>query len=211
MPRSLLFTRAPRWFRFCRRGGGFIAEPALDWLREPGSLTRRLRKLCGSHFRVVLLRQDWARPFADESRILGMSPGRRAVIREVALQFDDKPLVLARSVIPAATLRGAGQNIMQLGCRPLGEILFADPHLRRSSAEWSRPDAAFWKSDFRELAAADPAGYSYGRRSLYTLSQNHSLLVAEFFLPDLFVLDKQSLCPPLDSQMFFPGLMPSGG
>ena len=41
-----------------------------SWLREPGSLTRRMRALCGAAFRVEVLGQDWRQPFPGEAQRL---------------------------------------------------------------------------------------------------------------------------------------------
>ena len=156
-----------------------------SWLFEPGSLTRRLRELCGGRFRVRLLRQDWDRPYADESRALGSTCRHRAVVREVLLQWEEQPLVAARSVIPVMTLRNAHRGLIRLGERPLGEILFADPRLRRQHLELAEIEPAIWCREIPILPP--PANRIWGRRSLYTLGPGR-LLVAEFFLPALFAL-----------------------
>ena len=66
-----------------------------SWLFEAGSLTLRLRRLCGDDFRVVLLQQSWRQPYAEESRALRLRAGQRAVVREVALQVWEKLLPAA--------------------------------------------------------------------------------------------------------------------
>jgi chorismate--pyruvate lyase len=180
--RSQLFSRPPAWFPSANRRGRGIPEPAESWLFETGSLTRRLRALCGDDFRVRVLGQDWQRPCADETRLLRLRAGQRAVVREVLLQCGDRPLVAARSVIPARTLHGAGRRLARLGRRPLGEVLFRDPRLERTRLELAELAAATWRP---ELSGAAGTGRTWGRRSLYRLGHG-TLLVAEFFLPALF-------------------------
>ena len=182
MPRSCLFARPPRWFGSGPGLGRPIPPAAADWLREEGSLTRRLRAWCGTGFRVRLLHQEWDKPFPEEALALGLAAGRRALVREVALQCRERPLVLARSVIPASTLHGVDRRLAHLGTRPLGEILFADPRLRRSRLDFARPAPAFWQAEWRSRTGGADI---FGRRSRYTLGRGHSLLVAEFFLPEL--------------------------
>jgi chorismate--pyruvate lyase len=184
--RSQLFTRAPAWFPTYSRRNRRIPPPAESWLFETGSLTQRLCALCGPEFRVRLLRQDWTRPFAEELRALGLRESRRAVVREVLLQWGDSPLVAARSVIPAQTLSGVHRRLARLGTRPLGEILFADPRLEREALELADIDAGFWRREPADALA--PPARTWGRRSLYTLGQDR-LLVAEFFLPSLFAAE----------------------
>lgn len=183
---SLLFARPPVWHPV-RPGQNHPLPPGAEsWLFEPGSLTRRLRALCGAEFRVRLLRQHWARPHPEENRALGLPPARRAVVREVLLQYGDLPLVAARSVIPANTLRGARPGLARLGTRPLGEILFRDPRLERARLDLCAVDPCIWR---RETAAvADLPGRIHGRRSHYRIGPG-CLLVAEFFLPALFALE----------------------
>jgi len=186
-PRSELFLQPPRWVRVRHHGNRRIPPRIASWLFEAGSLTKRLRRVCGANFRVRLLRQDWCKPCADEARILRLAMGRRAVVREVALQRGERPVVVARSVIPAQTLRGVDRRLARLGTRPLGEILFADPRLAKQSLELTEVRGACWRPKLRthmELGAR-----TWGRRSLYTLGRGHRLLVAEFFLPELFDLE----------------------
>ncbi len=187
-PRSQLFATPPRWLRVRHRPARPIPPRTASWLFESGSLTRRLRALCGERFRVRLLHQAWDKPFADEARILGLAAGRRAVVREVALQWEDRPLVVARSVIPARTLKGVDRRLAHLGTRPLGEILFADPRLHRKTLELAEIGPTLWQKDQRlRLDLSRPL---WGRRSLYSLGAGHKLLVAEFFLPELFIQER---------------------
>jgi chorismate--pyruvate lyase len=184
--RSQLFLRPPAWFHPGSRHLPRITPEIASWLLETGSLTQRLRALCGPEFRVRLLRQDWARPFAEELRALGLREGRRAVVREVLLQWGDNPLVAARSVIPAQALNGVQRRLARLGTRPLGEILFADPRLEREALELAEVDAGFWRREPAAVLAL--SSRTWGRRSLYSLGEDR-LLVAEFFLPSLFAAE----------------------
>ena len=183
--RSQLFCRAPRWQRADH--GSITRIPSrqvASWLYESGSLTQRLRRLCGERFHVVLLGQDWQKPFAEETRTLRLRMGQRAVVREVALHDGQQPLVVARSVIPARTLRGVDRRLARLGNRPLGHILFADPRLKRLHLQLTRVSGDGWRPGL--FGAAPPIDPIWGRRSLYSLGAGHRLLVAEFFLPALF-------------------------
>ena len=184
--RSQLFIRLPRWQRAQARGlrrHGMSPEVE-SWLMEPGSLTQRLRKRVGAGFRVELLGQSWQKPGMDEAWQLGLKPGHRAIVREVALQDGSQPLVVARSIIPAQTLHGADRRLARLGNRPLGHILFADPRLQRLQLQWTQVDKRDWKHGL--FADQDAPATLWGRRSLYSLGPEHKLLVAEFFLPPLF-------------------------
>ncbi|WP_348759287.1 chorismate--pyruvate lyase family protein [Candidatus Methylocalor cossyra] len=179
---SQLFSRPPRWVPAA--DPRWSVPPAVAaWLFEPGSLTHRLKALCGAEFRLRLLVQTWARPFPDEARALDLSAAHRMLVREVLLQWQDRPLVAARSIIPTRTLRGPLWGLARLGERPLGELLFASPRLERSGFELAEVDPAAWRSE--RVGMLELGTRAWGRRSRYVLDQG-PLLVAEVFLPSLF-------------------------
>ena len=151
-----------------------------SWVYEQGSLTTRLRAFCGSSFRVTVLKHIWQKPNAEESLALGITIGQFAIIREVILQNGDTPLVMARSIIPGQTLHGVGIRLGHLGTKPLGQILFADPRLRRLHMQITKLDASNWQTGMLErfIEFRQPV---WGRRSVYSIGANQKVLVAEFF------------------------------
>ncbi len=183
-PRSLLFRHEPVW-----RAAPVRGTPAAfrSWLEESASLTARLRRSAGSGFGVRLLGQGAGRPFAGESCLLGLPCRHRALAREVLLFGGDRPLVLARTVMPSAALRGELCALARLGNRPLGEVLFAQRGLRRARLEFARVAPADWLPTVKQEYALD--GPVWGRRSLYEIGRI-SLLVCEFFLPAVLSLEE---------------------
>jgi len=181
-PRSLLFRREPPW-----RAAPSPHAPAAfrSWLFEPASLTARLRRAAGAGFGVCLLGQGLGRPFAGESGLLDLPARRRALAREVVLFGGEGPLVLARSVMPPAALRGELCALARLGNRPLGEVLFAQRGLRRARLEFARVAPADWLPAVASHYGL--VGPVWGRRSLYEVG-GVSLLVCEFFLPAILDL-----------------------
>lgn len=156
--------------------------PALrDWLLDTGSLTRRVQAACAGRFRVQVEFQGWGRPRLDESLALHLRLPRRALIREVHLLCDDHPWVFARTVIPISTLRGRERRLAHLGERPLGAVLFADPHMTRGPVEVAcvRPGQSLYAAAAQGLRQR-PAEI-WGRRSVFRLG-GKPLLVSEFFL-----------------------------
>lgn len=151
---------------------------ARNWLLDEESLTRRLRERWGTAFRVRVTAHLWTPPARDEARLLGLKAGTQALIREVQLCDGDEPYVRARTVMPATTLTGKHRQLANLGSRPLGAAIFADPTLRREQldvAQVGPGDPVF--PDLRERA--------WGRRSLFTL-EGKPLIVYEVFLPEFF-------------------------
>jgi chorismate lyase len=156
----------------------------LAWLLDPASLTRRVVAVCPGRFRVEVVSQGWRRPLLNEARVLGMPAARYAFVRQVYLLCDEQPWVFARTVIPRTTLTGHERRLAHLHTRPLGEVLFADPSMRRGEVEVARltPGDGLYRSATQRLAVKPAA--IWGRRSLFTLS-GKPLLVNEIFLPDI--------------------------
>ena len=148
------------------------------WLLDEGSLTTRLIAASEGDFRVRLIAQSWRRPLVDEARVLGLRHGERALVREVALECHGKPWVFARSVVPAATLRGELRHLRRFGSRSLGALLFARPGTVREDFELARIDPG----DALLPAALGGSRVAWARRSVFRL-RDRPLLVQEVFLP----------------------------
>jgi len=165
----------------------FASPPAWrSWLGDRGSLTQRLTAACPG-FRVERLRQQRARPFADECAALGLRRGERALVREALLLCGDTPLVYAHSVIPLAGLRGPWRALAGLGHQPLGAALFADPRIERQPLRWRALDDRH--PLYRQAGRCLPGLPSrlWARRSLFSL-EGRPILVTEVFLPEVLRL-----------------------
>ena len=156
-----------------------------DWLFDPGSLTQRLRRSCPARFCVRVLHQSWARPSRDETRALGLRLDAWTWIREVQLLCGEQPWVFARTLIPAATLRGRGRRLTRLGSRPLGQVLFADPKVHRGPVEIAPIVAGQRLHQHAFAGFAEPPDAIWGRRSVFWIDGRCPLLVCEIFLPAL--------------------------
>jgi chorismate lyase len=162
------------------------ANPYAHWLALPGSLTHALMARCAA-FQVRRLRQAPARPTRDELGILGLHPGRLAVVREVQLSCGEVPLVFAHTVIPLAGLRGTWRSLAGLGNRPLGAALFNDPRVERGALGYRRLDRRhpLYHAASRLLSAPPPR--LWARRSLFERA-GRPILVTEVFLPEILGL-----------------------
>ena len=176
---SLLLAKDPVWFAARLPRARRPSLQVLSWLAESGSLTARLQALAGP-VQVQVLRQGLGWALASERRRLDYRP-RLLWVREVVLAHRGLPLLAARTVAPPATLRGAGTGFARLGARPLGALLFTHPGVRWRDCQWTRLARRDWKAPLPPPA--------WGRRTLYTLD-GRPLLVAEFFLPSLFELER---------------------
>ncbi|MDD5273146.1 MAG: chorismate lyase [Methylovulum sp.] len=183
--RSLLVTRDPLWLAN-RRGTRQQLPPRVQsWTYETGSLTQRLRRAYGSAVKVSILLQHWQTPFLSEQQRLQLPAHRHALVREVLLHANGQPLILARTVIPASTIRFAHSNLAKLGTRPLGEVIFAYPKLARLHLDVALVKPALWTPATQALTQlTQPV---WGRRTVYGLQDQH-LLVSEFFLAGSLVV-----------------------
>lgn len=174
-------TREPRWHRADRLHRRRVPAHVRPWLLVTGSLTAHVRALCPGDFRLRVLRQRRACPRPDEARALRLGYPGRVLLREVALCCGERPLVIARTVIPLSSLRGRRRRLAGLGRQPLGELLFADRSTRRGAL-------AIARVDLRQAGVRDtPRGQGrvWGRRAVFRIG-GAPLLVAEYFLPALY-------------------------
>jgi len=184
-------TRTPRWQSLRQLVGLHIPLYLQPWLREEGSLTRRLVAHCHDRFSLELLGSSWGRPFADEHRALGLPSGRTALIREVYLRCGTRPVVFARSVFPPRSLHGGNQRLARLRTRPLTSVLFAPRRASRGSLEVASltPSDALHVLATRGLVRGAPA--LWARRSLF-FPAGKPVLVTEVFLPAMASLGERT-------------------
>ena len=120
----------PAWKPWRRFDSSQLPPATRHWLLDEGSLTAILQAACGNRLRVRVLRQAWQRPRASERRALGLGTHEVALVREVLLECAGEPWVFARSIMPAATLRGRLRHLRRFGERSLGALLFSSRGLR---------------------------------------------------------------------------------
>ncbi len=178
--KSFLFNREPLWVENRSGTRHTLPESIQSWTYEPGSLTQRLRDYYGDAIGVKVLLQQWSTPFLSERRLLQLHENKYSLIREVLLHADGKPLILARTIIPAKTIKGAKRNLAHLGNRPLGEVIFSYPKLERIEMDVALINPPTW------TPPAIAEGYIdrpiWGRRTVYAIA-HRQMLVSEFFLP----------------------------
>ena len=181
--RSKLLKYEPSWQS---KSTSWLNKPPAqirDWLQESGSLTRRLKLLCGREFNVSLQYQHWARPTLNERLRLGIRDHDYAVIREVLLRRQGDVLVVARTVIPRHMLVGRQRHLISLGTKPLGEVIFSEPGLKRSDLEIATLKPQSFQHNL--FPAYDINQTIWGRRTCYSIHRK-PILISEIFLPALF-------------------------
>ncbi len=179
MSHSRLFQHEPHWLSANHVLLKTLPYDLQSWLSEPESLTQRLRNQF-ENISVQVLVEKQQTPFLTEWRILHLPEQRYCLVREVVLLSNQTPLILARTVIPAKTLKITQGNLARLGARPLGEILFSAPSLERKPLGITRIEPNQWANDLQITAPL------WGRRTQYSIC-GQPMLVSEFFLPSLFL------------------------
>ena len=175
------------WRALCSERGAAGA-----WLRETGSLTRRLQQ--SGTIAVRLLCPELRRPLGDERRMLHLPASRVVPVSEVALGVQDRAVVYAYTAATPPALR----LLRRVGRRALATVLFTDPRVVAGPLYYRHLDArhalyraaAAWCEDGvpRRLAT---------RRALFVRGAAR-LLVTEMFLPGLQTPADRRLSPTLD-------------
>lgn len=167
----------PRWRPADRFTAARLPWGCRNWLLDDGSLTSRLVNSGQGLFSVERLRQSWEYVRPSEARLLGIPQRQRALVREVVLRLDTRPVVFARSVFPVASLGGELGHLRQLQNKSLGAILFSHPGMRRTPFELAEiaGDSDYLPGALRQ------AGSAWGRRSCFELLGKR-LMVSEVFL-----------------------------
>jgi chorismate--pyruvate lyase len=180
--KSFLFSREPLWLENRQGLRHKLPDNVQSWTYESGSLTRRLRSYYGDAVTVKVLLQRWSKPFLSERRLLKLPEHHYSLTREVLLHADGKPLILARTIIPASTIKVVKSNLSHLGNRPLGEVIFSYPKLERIAMDVALINPSTWtRPTIAEAAIDQPI---WGRRTVYAIAHQH-MLVSEFFLPEI--------------------------
>lgn len=160
-----------------------------DWLRAPGSLSRRLAQL-GQKFEVQILRQGTAPLRAPELQALGLPRHGCTFVREVILRVDGQALVWARSSLHASALAGPWRALKGLGSKPLANLLYADPRVKRSElspkriARHGHTRRQMQRQWLAATGSLPSAQMLWSRNSVFRRGGSE-LRVMELFVPDL--------------------------
>ena len=180
--KSFLFNNEHEWNEHRSGSRHQLPEAVQSWTYEAGSLTQRLRDYYGNTIAVTILFHQWRTPFLSERRQLHLPLHRYGLTREVMLHSKGKPLLLARTIIPEATIKVAHRNLAHLGTRPLGEVIFSYPDLERITMDLVVINPTTWTTQAQQKANIDQP--IWGRRTVYAI-QKRPMLVSEFFLPEI--------------------------
>ncbi len=154
-----------------------------DFLFQHGSLSRFIEECCRGRFHIELKNESWCQPLADEVDLLSLATDEITFVRESWLKCDEHRLVYARTIIPRSTYEGESQELMQLGNKPLGNILFNDNTTYRTNMRYAKIPL---HCNLHQQATvnSDIIADLWGRQSLFYINDK-PLLVTEVFLPTI--------------------------
>ena len=176
--------RVERWFDTDSSALHPIAEPQRTWIALRTSLTAHLGQHFGAAVSVRVLSERHDR-FLTSERLLLDTLARSGRVREVQLEVEGRPYVVARTVFPAHTARGANRSLLHLGNRALGSLLFGAMRAPATVRQFIGlyPSASLWR--VMQPYLPGDAHRLWARRALHLL-HGRPLLVTEIFLPALF-------------------------
>ncbi|WP_225879673.1 chorismate--pyruvate lyase family protein [Abyssogena phaseoliformis symbiont] len=140
-----------------------IPSYVLTWLDDHQSLTAKLKQKF-NRFSINVLSQAESLVHTDETELLNWHG--QSVVREVELLGDNQVVVFARSIIPVTN---DTQNLLKIGSKPLGEVLFNDKDIKRGQLQITHTHG------------------TWGRRSIFTIGSTR-VLVSEFFIKNLYAV-----------------------
>lgn len=190
MPQSQTNQQFP-WLP-AQQGSQYGRLPAY-WLTRPGALTAGLRKLGHLTLSVLKEYQEQLSPTEAWQLELPAQQPTSIWVREIYMCIDATPMVVARSFTTTEAAQGPWQGIRGLGQRPLADMLYHDPDIRRGPF-WvchltpEQPLYATLHQRFGPqtdtLLGDEPL---YARCSTFW-HQGQPLLVSECFLPEFWPL-----------------------
>jgi chorismate lyase len=159
-----------------------LSSAEQEWLFEPHSLTAKLKSQ-SQRFAVKVLSEQKVNLSQPQQALLS-NEVNTVLNREVLLLCDDKPVVYAQSWLPISN-NNTNNQLHNMGERPLGDVIFQDPALKRTDIEIARfDDNHSLQSLVSELNL--PIHILLGRRSVFSL-HDYKFLVCEVFLPGAYL------------------------
>ncbi|MBJ7551203.1 chorismate--pyruvate lyase family protein [Marinomonas ostreistagni] len=148
-----------------------IPKDILPWLITRFSITAKLRQ--AGQLRVDVLEDSWQTPTPREQLRLRLKSRETARVRTVVLYLDNEPMLYARSIIPARSMKGSWRFLPYLGNQPLGGYVYKSRALRRSTTEVVKLPAGLIQNSNEAL---------WARRSVF-IEYGPGILVNEAFYP----------------------------
>ncbi len=158
-------------------------------------MTKRLKQLSGNQFSVTVLNHSWQQPQQSEQEILSLEKSW-GIGREVVLNGINQSWIYARSFFPESVVKAYGEELLELGQRPLGEILFNNPEVTRSDFSIASLLPEHLEYQVAANALKQAPQFFWARRSQFTLPGGVIVLMEVFspLLERFLAESEQSSC-----------------
>jgi len=176
------FIKEPRWRDVSRWTASSIPSHVLNWLAEPHSLTLKIKGTFAEPFSVQLQGQGLSKPFLTDAQCLQQRVCHHALVREVLLKVGDEAVVFARTTLSKKVAQNL-QELTHLGTKPLGEVIFSYPDLRRVGLDFAKIKVSHLSILMQQQLVGE--SYIWARRNTYEINKR-TFIVSEFFLPAIF-------------------------
>jgi len=156
------------------------------WLLRPGALTVGLRNL--GNLQLTVLREFEDKLTTNEAWMVQCVPNTPIWVREIIMNIDTIPCVVARSFTPLADSFQVWQDIRGLNERPLADMLYHNKEIKRSPfwvCQLTAKQPLYQTVQFALGSTAPKAGRLYARCSTFWY-KSKPLLVSECFLPQFW-------------------------
>lgn len=185
----LHLTRSTPWQHYVPSLFPNLTHALREWLLYRQSMTQRLREHCHK-VEVEVLQHQIHFPQREEAQMLGLKPRQCVLVREIIMHCDGSPWLYGRSIIPRDFMHGPNKSFAKLGSRPIGEILFSDRQIRRSTFEIAQLNPQHKEHQLLAHYWQQAPTHLWARRSQF-YRDKQSLLLLEVFLPDMLLAIKK--------------------
>lgn len=169
------------WLPLSKNTLSSLPQSQHHWLRDPGSLTKKLRESPYHKIRLHLISAGWGHADLEESLFLNITSQQPVWVRELEWKMSDECWISARVVIPDQAFNHSEfQKILILGSHSIGDLLFNNPTTTRGPFEFSQ--LLGYRTPPYVPKTLKPI---WARRSIFSF-ENYPILISEFFLPIFF-------------------------
>ena len=156
----------------------------LPWLANADSMTRALEEASGMPCQIVVQKEGWQMPWADEFELLLSDVGATGCspcwIREVVI-ITRQPAIFARSVFPLKLIEQF-PKLMELGSQSLGKTIFAEGSNAFQRGPIEVAEISTGQSLWEQVPPSLRPEACWARRSMFD-SAVSPFLLSEVFLP----------------------------
>jgi len=160
-----------------------ISANIASWMRYSGSMTQRLRENA-DHVNVKVLQHQWEVVDVDDANYLNITPHTKAIVRKVVIYGNDQPWVYAVCIFPEGVVALTNNQLVDLGDKPLGEILFSRSDIHRGEFQFTQLNNQQTADICQRSGLPASKETLWARRSYFEL-QGQKLSLFEVFLPPL--------------------------